>query len=101
MLGIWISFGARKTTLTFEELTTIEEDRLEPFMRLIFTGAISMVFGLLFYKNAITLNFGTLSTKEINDDSFTAIVFGVILGLSEQVLGKKITKKAATVFDNM
>lgn len=101
MLGIWISFGARKTILSFDELTTIEEDRLEPMMRLLFTGSIAVIFALLFYKNAITLNFGTISTKEISNDSFTAIIFGIMLGLSEQVLGKKITKKAASLFDNI
>lgn len=99
MLGIWLSFGARKTVLTFEELTTIEEDRLEPTIRLIFTGAIAMLFGLLFYTNAITLSFGSITTTQISSDAFVAIIFGVILGLSEQVLGKKITKKATEVFD--
>lgn len=101
LLGIWISFGARKTTLTFEELTTIEEDRLEPIMRMLFAGSISLVFSLLFYKEAITINLGTVSTKEISNDAFIAMIFGVSLGLSEQILGKKITKKAASLFDNI
>lgn len=101
MAGIWLSFGARKTILTFEELTTIEEDRLEPIMRLIFTGVISLVFGLLFFKQAVTINFGSVSSKDIQNDSFTAMIFGVLLGLSEQVLGKKITKKAATILDKI
>jgi hypothetical protein len=101
MLGIWLSFGARKTILSFEELTTIEEDRLEPMMRLLFAGAIAMVFALLFYKQAITVNFGTVSSKDIGIDPFVAMIFGVSLGLSEQILGKKITKKAASLFDNI
>lgn len=100
LLGIWISFGARKTVLTFEELTTIEEDRLEPVMRMIFAGSISLIFSLLFYKQAITINFGTVSSKDISTDVFIAMIFGVSLGLSEQILGKKITKKAASLFDN-
>jgi hypothetical protein len=101
MLGIWISFGARKTILTFEELTTIEEDRLEPLMRLLFIGSISMVFAVLFYKQAISIKIGTISSADIEHDSFVGIIFGVMLGLSEQVLGKKITKKAASLFDNI
>ena len=101
LLGIWISFGARKTILSFEELTTIEEDRLEPMMRMLFAGAIALIFSLLFYKQAITINFGTVSSKDISTDSFIAMIFGVSLGLSEQILGKKITKKAASLFDNI
>jgi hypothetical protein len=101
MLGIWLSFGARKTILSFAELTTIEEDRLEPLMRLLFAGAIAMVFSLLFYKQAISVNFGTISSKEIGTDPLVALIFGVFLGLSEQILGKKITKRAASLFENL
>ncbi|XZF14853.1 hypothetical protein ACTHGU_01845 [Chitinophagaceae bacterium MMS25-I14] len=101
LLGIWISFGARKTILSFEELITIEEDRLEPKMRMLFSGSIALIFSLLFYKQAITINFGTVSSTSISNDAFVAMIFGVLLGLSEQILGKKITKKAASLFDNV
>lgn len=101
LLGVWLSFGARKTILTFEELTTIEEDRLEPTIRLIFTGLISMMFSLLFYKEAIVLEIGTISTKGIVSDSFTAMIFGVFLGLSEKLIGQKLTKKATSLFESI
>ena len=35
MVGVWLSFGARKTVLRFEELHIVEKDRLEPVVRLI------------------------------------------------------------------
>ena len=97
LLGVWLSFGARKTVLSFEELTTIEEDRLEPLMRLIFIGAIAMVFSIFFYKEAIFVKVGTVSSKDISSDSYVAMIFGVSLGLSEQILGKKITKKSSFI----
>jgi hypothetical protein len=37
MLGIWLSFGTRKPTLKFEELHILEEDRLEPVVRIAFS----------------------------------------------------------------
>lgn len=101
MLGIWISFGARKTVLTFEELTTIEKDRLEPAIRMVFAGSISMVFALLFYKQAIVIEFGNISTKEISSDAFVSLIFGIFLGLGEQILGKKLTKRAASIFETI
>ena len=101
MLGIWISFGARKTILTFEELISIEVDKLEPVMRLLFTGSIAVVFSLLFYKQAIVIDIAKVSTKNIESDAFVAIIFGIILGLSEQILGTKITKKAASLFEKI
>lgn len=101
LLGIWLSFGARKTILSFEELTTIEEDRLEPIMRLIFVGLIALVFSLLFYKEAIVIELGSISTKQISKDSFISIIFGVFLGLSEKIIGQKITKKASSLFESI
>lgn len=100
MLGVWLSFGARKTILKFEDLNILEEDRLEPIMRLLFAGAITMIFSLLFFTEAMTIELGNISTKSISDNTIVAIIFGTLLGLSEQVLGKKITKKAASIFDN-
>jgi hypothetical protein len=99
MLGVWISFGTRKTVLTFEELTTIEEDRLEPTMRLLFIGAIAMFFSLLFYKKAISFNFGSISSSDINKDAFVAMIFGVALGLGEQIIGRNLTKKVNSIFE--
>ena len=100
MLGVWLSFGARKTVLKFEDLNILEEDRLEPNMRLFFAGFITMIFSLLFYTEAITIEIGNISSKSISDNTIISIIFGTFLGLSEQVLGKKITKKAASIFDN-
>lgn len=90
--------GVYPAVQLFEELTTIEEDRWEPLMRLLFAGAISMIFSLLFYKQAILVNLGSVSSKDIGTDAFTAMIFGVMLGLSEQVLGKQVTKSAASLF---
>lgn len=100
MLGVWLSFGARKTILKFEDLNILEEDRLEPTMRLIFAGAITMIFSLLFHCKAISIEIGEISSDTISADPIIAIIFGTLFGLSEQVLGKKITKKAASIFDN-
>jgi len=38
MLGTWVSFGARKHIMTFKELSVIEDDRMNPLMRLIYIG---------------------------------------------------------------
>ena len=100
LLGVWLSFGARKTVLSFEELTTIEEDRLEPLMRLIFIGAQLRWYFQYFYKEAIFVKVGTVSSKDISSDSYVAMIFGVSSWLSEQILGKKLQKKQS-LFDNI
>ena len=66
-------------------------------MRLIFIGAIAMVFSIFFYKEAIFVKVGTVSSKDISSDSYVAMIFGVSLGLSEQILGKKNYKKSSFI----
>ncbi|WP_131450896.1 hypothetical protein [Chryseobacterium sp. FH1] len=101
LFGIWLSFGTRKTILSFEELTTIEQDRLEPYLKLIFISSIALVFSLLFYKKVIILQFGSISTTEIESDPFVSIIFGIFLGLAENFIGSKLTKKVSALFESI
>lgn len=42
--GTWISFGARKFSITFEQLSLLEEDMMNPWIRLVYIGVCSIVF---------------------------------------------------------
>ncbi len=100
MVGAWLSFGGRKAALTYDELVNVEEDTLGPTIRLLFIGFVSMVFALLFYTDAVMLKFGSIDTSKIETNAFTALLFGVLIGLSEQLLGKKLVDKATKMFDS-
>ncbi len=82
MVGVWLSFAITRTIISFNDLTIIEKDRLEPSLRLIFTGALAIIFGLLFIKKAIVINLGDLSSSQISTDPISAFLLGVILGLN-------------------
>lgn len=99
MAGVWLSFGIRNTSLSFEELVAPESDNLEPSMRLLFTGLISVVLGLLFIKGCITLTLGTLSTAIVAYDPGVALLFGALLGISELALPSKVTVQAAKLLN--
>lgn len=99
MVGVWLSFAITRTILGFNDLTIIEKDRLEPSLRLIFTGSLAIIFGLLFIKKAIVINLGDLSSAQIIDDPITAFLLGVILGLNEKIIGSSLTKKTAALFE--
>jgi hypothetical protein len=55
MAGVRLSFGARKTSIRFEDLHILEEDRLEPLVRLVFAGLLTLVLALLFSTQAVTI----------------------------------------------
>jgi hypothetical protein len=99
MVGVWLSFAITRTVLGFGDLTIIEKDRLEPSIRLIFTGALSLIFGLLFIQKAITISLGQLKSDDILSSPVTAFLIGVILGLNEKIIGSTLTKKTSGLFD--
>lgn len=101
LFGVWLSFGTRKTILSFEELTTIEQDRLEPYLKLIFISSIALVFSLLFYKKVIIIEFGSIATTGIESDPFISMIFGIFLGLGENIIGNKLTKKVSSLFESI
>jgi hypothetical protein len=93
MVGVWLSFAITRTYIGFDDLAIIEKDRLEPTLRLIFTGVLAVIFGFLFIKNAIEIKIGGLSSHDLLKDPLTAFLIGTILGLNEKIIGSSLTKK--------
>jgi hypothetical protein len=94
MGGCWLSFGARKPTISFEDLQVLEQDRVEPVLRLIFAGLIAETVVLLILTNAIDLKVGALSASAMTKSYKAALLVGVICGLAEQALPSKLLKRA-------
>ncbi len=100
MAGVWLSFAITRTLIGFDDLVIIERDRLEPALRLIFTGLLSIIFGFLFIKGAIELKLGGLSSQNLITDPITAFLMGSILGLNEKIIGSTLTRKTSTLFNS-
>lgn len=94
MVGVWLSFGARKVLLRFEDLHILEQDRLEPFVRLLFTGFLTIAIGLLFSTKMLVVNIGSVETWQFSSDTKLALLFGLLCGFSEKVLSTRIAAKA-------
>jgi hypothetical protein len=95
MAGVWLSFGARKTLLRFEDLHIPEEDRLEPTIRLLFAGLLTVIVGLLFSLKVLTVNFGTITTELINTSIRFAVLTGLLGGFSEKALSSAVARQAS------
>lgn len=94
-LGVWLSFAITRTYLTFDDLGVLEKDGLEPILRLLFTGALAIIFGLLFIKKALGLNLGGVTSDKMTTDPIIAFLLGVILGINEKIIGGVLSKKTA------
>lgn len=96
MAGVWLSFGVRKIAFKFEELHVLEEDRLEPRIRLIFAGLLSLVFGLLFSTSAVVITVGEVNTSEFTENLQIALLLGLVLGFSENALPSALSKHVSS-----
>jgi hypothetical protein len=95
MVGVWLSFGARKTILKFEDLPILDEDRLEPYIRLIFCGLLTITIGLLFSTKALVVKLGAVSSEQITESVQTSILIGALCGLGEKILPSKIAQQVS------
>lgn len=98
--GTWLSFGARKFTISFEELSVLEEDMMSPWIRLLYIGACSAVFILLLNTQLISLGVGTVSTVGIMSQPELQMAVGVLCGLVESKIGVNIYKRAVTLIES-
>jgi hypothetical protein len=98
--GVVLSYGARTTTMTLNDLTNTDADRWLPQVRLLFAGSITMVFGIFLLLGIVEFKLGsTISTAEIATSRVVSFLLGVICGLSELTLPGTVAKKAAGLLD--
>lgn len=97
MVGAWISYGARKFQLKFEDMSIIEKDMLEPLIRLVYIGSCALIFELFLSCGIATITIGNITTESLKSNVEIQILIGVICGLVESKIGIDIYKKANSV----
>lgn len=99
MAGVWVSFAARKITLTFEELETPERDMLRPLLRLLFAGILTLMISMVLISKMVDVTIGGFSSSRLTTDVVVAIIVGSLCGFSELVLPSKLFKQAKLFLD--
>ena len=94
MVGIWLSFGVRKTDLSFYDLHVLEKDRLNPYIRLFFAGFMTITIGLFLSLDFFELKVCNITSSLINSNIRFAILLGIVCGISEKALPSKVTQHA-------
>lgn len=94
-LGVWLSYGIRTSTVTLNDLTNTDSDKLLPHVRLAFAGALTMLLGLLFVMGIVEVKVGAYVVTKIADDPTLAFIIGVFCGISEVNLPVAASKRAA------
>jgi hypothetical protein len=94
MAGVWLSFGARKTAWTFDDLHMPERDRLEPLIRLVFAGLLTIIIALSFSTETVVVAVGTVNSAQVNSSYRVALLVGMLCGFSEQALSSTVARHA-------
>jgi len=100
MAGVWLSFGTRKPIISFDSLHILEEDRLEPIVRLLFAGLLALIIALGFYLKVATVKLGDLTTDQLASSPWVACFLGLLSGVGEKALSTKVTKQAAALLSS-
>jgi hypothetical protein len=100
-IGTWLSFSIRRVSLSFDDLGILEEDRLDPSIRVIFVVTLTVVICLLFWTGAVNLEIGNLKTSGLADPSSKlplgaiSLLVGIFCGIAERALATAISGRAA------
>jgi hypothetical protein len=95
MIGTWLSFGLRRPKIVFKDLSALEEDMMEPAVRLIFTGLIAITIAFVFATGMVNVTIGGLNTAHLRDNGSSALLIGMLLGVSELALPGVLTRRAS------
>lgn len=95
--GVWVSFGARKAQITFDDLSQLEGDSLYPASRLAFAGILTLALALIFHSGAAQVSIGQFTTANVLASRVAAGIVGFLCGFSEQVLAKAIAAQASRI----
>lgn len=93
-IGVWLSYGIRKSTFTLVDLTRSEDDLLAPPVRLVFAGLLVTVVGLLFALDLVELRIGQMSLTNLTWNPMLALLIGLFCGISELALPSSIGARA-------
>ena len=94
-IGTWLSFSIRRVTLAFEDLAVLEEDLLDPSLRVAFVVGLTSLVGLLFWTGAVNLEIGNLKTATFKNSGSISLLAGAFCGIAERALATAISGRAA------
>lgn len=97
LAGTWVSFGARKFEIEFEDIASLENDKMTPVIRLIYIAITALIFALLMNVGLIDVKVGNVDISKAFTSIKPALVIGILCGLVESKIGIQVYKKAVSL----
>lgn len=93
-VGVWLSFALRRVVLSFLDLATLEEDRLDPQIRVFFVVLVAGVAGLLLWTGAVSVGLGNFQ-PDVQNHGLWAVLLGLLLGIAERTITTAVYRRAS------
>ncbi|MBP2303968.1 hypothetical protein GBZ48_03455 [Azospirillum melinis] len=98
IIGVWLSFSAKRIKISFDDLSFLEQSGWNPFNRLIFVGLLAVSFGILLSLQILDVQLGSIKASSFKDNIEAAVIIGILGGFSEKALPLRITEQASKMF---
>ncbi|MBF0440245.1 MAG: hypothetical protein HQL93_14170 [Magnetococcales bacterium] len=101
MAGVWLSVGMSPPSTGLESLQLIARDSLEPSIRLLFTGLLTIFIALLLNVGVIKITFGELTTTDFLSSFKISLLLGMVCGLGEKALSTTVSQRVDQFFKEL
>ena len=91
--GTWLSFSIRRPILSFADLDILEEDRLNPSLRILFMIGLTTVVGLILWTGMVVIEVGRFRSDFALTGSH-AVLIGALCGIAERSLSGAVGQRA-------
>ena len=90
----------RRVQLQFFDLAVLEEDRLDPGIRLLFVSGLTLTIGLLFWLGVVLITIGKFDTNFVHSGT-KAVLIGLLCGIGEKSLSTAVSRRASELVDRI
>ena len=97
LVGTWVSFGARKFEIGFDDLASLEKDKMNPWIRLIYISVAAVIFVLFMDAGLVEIKVGNIDTAAALENMQSAFIIGLVCGLIESKIGVNVYKRAVDI----
>lgn len=95
--SMWLAYAMRTPRMTFDELRDPTNDHLEPLHRVMYVAGLTIILAFFGELKFLGVFMGKFSTERIGVEWQSALVFGIVCGLSERLLGDAVTPYAESI----
>ncbi|MEO5346285.1 MAG: hypothetical protein H7834_07905 [Magnetococcus sp. YQC-9] len=100
-IGVWLSVCMNPPVSRFESLQLMARDNLEPSIRLIFTGLLSIFLALLLNSQIIVIKLGSFDVNYFLFDFKESLIIGMFCGLGEKALSTTVSQRVSQFMEGI